>query len=406
MTTRVKTTDAAAALNSILREQATTAAGNNALISKQEEKNLDPVLQKASTALRQEGGKGTRVRVDEAVDRATKDSVAVWGRFNAGNVGRDGVWLSNDEVKAVKQHDAALGALTEQAMLRVRRGAVSSTTPTPSPAALDTATGMQFLKNIDYDSGFTLPRGQRLDVRSWHSFTAATRSTVPQQVLAAYDHYARAEQADWAGVRLVKGEVQGTPVYAMFMSTDGDDQFVELFDAQGNGIASAKRWEDGTFAPDAYFGAARMSSTLRNLDDARREDGLSEARDRSAAGQVPHTWRGDRVIDHAELTIDDYHHLTKIDLPTLPHKQLELATAALELVADRVLRFRVVGSGSNSARLGDRENGVLVIGDFVRKDGQTYETAYWKDIDDSSYVFYFQRDAAGQLKLKHDQFDN
>jgi hypothetical protein len=75
--TRVKTTDAAAALTTILSEQAKAAAGSNMLISKTEEQALNPVLQRAAIAIRDEGGKDTRVTVDAVVDRAATESVAV-----------------------------------------------------------------------------------------------------------------------------------------------------------------------------------------------------------------------------------------------------------------------------------------------------------------------------------------
>lgn len=39
-------------------------------------------------------------------------------------------------------------------------------------------------------------------------------------------------------------------------------------------------------------------------------------------------------------------------------------------------------------------------------DGQRYEVAAWRDVDDASYVWYFQRDANHQLKLISEQFDN
>jgi hypothetical protein len=134
--TRVKTQDVSTALTTILSEQAKAAAGNNTQISKTEEQTLTPVLQRAATALRDEGGRGTRVTVDAVVARATTDSMAVWGRFNANNQGRDGAWLSNDEVKDIARADPALGALTEQALLRVRRGS----TPPPAPTtSLDPA---------------------------------------------------------------------------------------------------------------------------------------------------------------------------------------------------------------------------------------------------------------------------
>ena len=404
--TRVKTTDAAVALTTILGEQAKAAAGSNALISKTEEQALNPVLQRAATVIRDEGGKGTRVTVDAVVGRAAADSVAVWGRFNANNQGRDGQWLSNDEVKDIARADPALGALTEQALLRVRRG--SAPTPPVPTTSLDPARAAAHIAAIDVSVGLELENATRLDVRAWHSFTAPVRATVPAPVLSAFDHYARAEDADWASVKLLKGEIDGKPVYGISMSTDGDDKYYELFDDKGQGLASARGFEDGLLIPDAFFGRARFSRSLWNLDGATSEDGLSEPVDRAAAGQPPQGWRGDVHLDQGTFHFDAFRRLLRVELPTglsLTSTQQQLLHAGLDLVADRVMQHRA--TPGQALEIGPQRNGTLSIGAFTRStDGQTYEVAAWKDIDDSSFVFYFQRDAGGQLRLKSEQFDN
>jgi hypothetical protein len=402
--TRVRTQDASTALTTILSEQAKAAAGNNSQISKTEEQALTPVLQRAATALRDEGGRGTRVTVDAVVARATTDSMAVWGRFNANNQGRDGAWLSSDEVKDMARADPALGALTEQALLRVRRGS----TPTPGPTTtLDPARAASYLAAINVDNGLELKNANRLDIRSWHAFTAPTRATVPAPILAAFDHYARAEEADWAGVKLEKGEIDGKPVYGITMSTDGDDKYYELFDDKGQGLASSRGFSDGVIYPDPFFGRARLSPSIRRLDGPDAEEGLSEPIDRAAAGQPPQGWRGDVVVDSGAFHFDQFRRLERYELPAglvLSAPQQELLYAGLDLVADRVMQHRV--TPGQPLEVGPLRNGTLAIGSFTRPtDGETYEVAAWKDIDDSSFVFYFQRDA-GQLRLRIEQFDN
>ena len=98
----------------------------------------------------------------------------------------------------------------------------------------------------------------------------------------------------------------------------------------------------------------------------------------------------------------------RVELPTglsLTLAQQQLLHAGLDLVADRVMQHR--STPGQALEIGPQRNGTLSIGAFTRStDGQTYEVAAWKDIDDSSFVFYFQRDAAGQLRLKTEQFDN
>jgi hypothetical protein len=401
--TRVKTSDAAAALTAILAEKAKAAAGSNALISKSEQTSLDPVLARAATAIRTEGGAGTRVKVDAVVSRATADSVAVWGRFNANNQGRDGAWLSVNEAKEIALADPALGVLTEQALLRVRRGSV----PTPTPGgALDGRRAAAVITGVDVSVGVALDNASRLDVRPGHTPGAALRATVPAPILAAFDHYYSAEAADWASVALMKGEIDGKPAYAINVSTDGDEKYYEIFDDKGQGLASARAFDDGLIIPDPFFGRARLASSLFDQDGAGREDGESEPLDRAKAGQPPINWRGDLRLESGAMHFDQNNRYTRVDLPgnlALPPEQQQLLHAGLELIAGSVMQHR---ADQGEAKIGPQDNGTLSIGTFTRStDGQTYEVAAWQDIDDSSYVFYFQRDAGGQLQLKTLQTD-
>jgi hypothetical protein len=191
------------------------------------------------------------------------------------------------------------------------------------------------------------------------------------------------------------------------MSTDGDDKYYELFDEQGQGLASARGFADGVIFPDPFFGRARLSPTIRRLDRPDSEEGLSEPADRAAAGQPPQQWRGDVFLDAGAFHFDQFHRLERYDLPAglaLTGPQQELLYAGLDLVAERVMQHRA--TPGELLEIGALRNGTLAIGSFTRPtDGETYEVAAWKDIDDSSFVFYFQREA-GQLRLKIEQFDN
>jgi len=63
--------------------------------------------------------------------------------------------------------------------------------------------------------------------------------------------------------------------------------------------------------------------------------------------------------------------------------QRELVYAGLDLVAEQVLQARLTpGSSGQRLELGAQHTGT---------DGKAYEVAAWRDVDDHSAVFYFQR---------------
>lgn len=400
MPNRVKTADAQSALRQILAEQAKGAAGSNILVSKTEAKNLNPVLQRADEAIRTEGGKGTRVRVDALVERATVDSEKTWGQFNANNQGRDGVWLSNAEVADIKQADPALGALTELALLRVRgRG-----TPTPTDPAAATTAVKNAAAALDFDklrlNG--LPGGTKIDARPGQ----AARANVPAGVLASFDHFYRAENADWATVRLFEGKLGGEDVKVLYCTTDGDDEYLEIYKTDGEPMASARLWGGADLVWDDFFGRDKLSPNMINLDRAGFEDGMSEPAERAAAGQVPSQWKGDVFIDAGKINHLN-NHIVSIDVPansTMSVAQKQVATAGFELIFARSLTHR---RDSGNPPIDIARMGSMSVGEFTRPtDGQKYEVAYWKDVDDDTHAYYFQRNPAGDLALKTIQYDN
>jgi len=67
------------------------------------------------------------------------------------------------------------------------------------------------------------------------------RSTLPQPVLEAYDYYFdTVESADWGSVSVSKEAIQNQDVFAVTVSTDGDDGWAELFDAKGQKLGAAR----------------------------------------------------------------------------------------------------------------------------------------------------------------------
>ncbi len=395
MPNRVHTKDAKLALRDILRERAEAGAGGNTLVSRVEAKKLDPVLQRADQEIRRDGGKGTRVHVDALVERATSDSERTWGAFNANNEGRDGVWLSNAEVAAIKQADPALGALTELAMLRVRgRG-----TPVDPVAAVKAGVAtFDFRAGGFHNAG--IPGGTVLDVRPGH----ADRSRVPAAVVAAWDSFARGASAGCT-TSLHQGKVGGVDAFVLYTTTDGHDEHLEVFDASGNGLASARLWDGADLRFDPFFGRDRLHARFFALDAPTVEDGMSEAVERAAAGQPPQGWPGDVVINQGEMRSSGGD-LREIDFGStaLTPAQREVATAALEVLWPTGFQFQADARGA--VGIGPRAQGTLAVGNFTRStDGKSYEVAAWRDVDDNSHVLYFDRTASGALKLATDQVD-
>ncbi|GAP97485.1 hypothetical protein [Leptolyngbya sp. NIES-2104] len=65
------------------------------------------------------------------------------------------------------------------------------------------------------------------------------RSTVPQSVLEAYDYYLN-QISDWGSVAVAQEKIQNQDIYAVTVSTDGDDGWAELFDTEGQELGAAR----------------------------------------------------------------------------------------------------------------------------------------------------------------------
>jgi hypothetical protein len=402
----IKTADAAAALRQIIRERVDAVRGGNVVISKDEARGLDPFLRKADDALRAEGGSGTRVNADALVEKAAQRAQATWAQFNPPGT-RDGVFLAQNEVASIRAADPALGALTDLALMRVR-GRVD-------PPADIGAVVRAFFDAVDL-SGRPLAFAGFVPVDA--RVGQAVRASVPAPVRDAFDFFHRVEDKDVGSVRLHKGTVGGQPVWAIATTTDGDDAYLEVRKDDGTLVAGLRMPAPGVRAWDDFPGRVRLSKLfVDGLDrNVAPEDGLSEIIERAAAGQPPNDWPG-----AVQLTAGFVHltpltaapggqgmpsggHFLGVDLPAgITPEHRDVAVAAFEVLWDG-LKPRL-GPG-DAFELGARREGTMVVGEFTRPtDGKPYLVADWRDIDDGSYVLYFERSLQG-LKLATRQFDN
>ncbi len=71
----------------------------------------------------------------------------------------------------------------------------------------------------------------------------SSKSRVPSLVKESHQFYFQnVQQADWGNVYALKFKVIRKTVYAIYVTTDGDDGWVELYDAQNNYLGSARRY--------------------------------------------------------------------------------------------------------------------------------------------------------------------
>lgn len=401
--TRVKTSDAKAALTAIVEENVRQAAGNNKFVAKHEQPLLEPYPLERAELLRAEGGKGTRVEVEPLVQRTLADADVVWSKHNPASSPASARYLSKAEVKAIRAESPALGELTELAYQRAQgansgqtaRLAVQSFFKTYDFAA-DDETGQ-----LPLAAG--LPGATRLDGRA-----PSVRATLPAGVRGAFDLYAKLAEADIGNVYLQRAKIAGHEVYVVYGVTDGDPAFLEVFDKSGKPLTSARL--NGTSAPmfdDELFGRVRFHPSVVHAEGLLTEEGLSEPEDQAAAGQPPSDWPGVARLSQGQLHYDPQSfRLTQIEIPLAKDDpRFEVAVAAFEYLFEASLKYRLIGT-DEPFRLGALREGELVLGPFTRLDGKTYEVAKWRDIDDGSFTLYFERNAEGRLRLHTSQFDN
>lgn len=66
-------------------------------------------------------------------------------------------------------------------------------------------------------------------------------NTLPDQVAAAYTYYyEQAELADWGSVRVHTVTASPIPTYAVYVTTDGDDGWLEVYRHDGSLLGAAR----------------------------------------------------------------------------------------------------------------------------------------------------------------------
>lgn len=93
--------------------------------------------------------------------------------------------------------------------------------------------------------------GTELPARFLQSAELQPTSALPAAVAAAYAFYFVAvEAADWGNVYLLAPTVQGRSCYLIFVTTDGDDGWIELYRGDGSPLGTARyylelvSWDD------------------------------------------------------------------------------------------------------------------------------------------------------------------
>lgn len=85
--------------------------------------------------------------------------------------------------------------------------------------------------------------GEESSLRFLQPLEIAPRVDLPGPVAQAYAFYVAAvERADWGNVYLLQPTVQGRPFYLIYVTTDGDDGWLELYRGDGSFLGAARRY--------------------------------------------------------------------------------------------------------------------------------------------------------------------
>ena len=74
-----------------------------------------------------------------------------------------------------------------------------------------------------------------------------------------YHHYV--EENDWGNARIFEHELAGETIYAVTVTTDGDDGFIETFDGRGQPLLSGTTGYGATGTAGSSFSAGVTRST-------------------------------------------------------------------------------------------------------------------------------------------------
>lgn len=85
--------------------------------------------------------------------------------------------------------------------------------------------------------------GDEPATRFWQPLEIPPTADLPPAVAQAYAFYlAAVERADWGNVYLLQPTVQGRPFYLIYVTTDGDDGWLELYRVDGSFLGAARRY--------------------------------------------------------------------------------------------------------------------------------------------------------------------
>lgn len=236
----------------------------------------------------------------------------------------------------------------------------------------------------------------------------ADRAGLPAAVVDSVDHFVRIEEAAQGTLRVDQGSIEGFEVIVLTVTTNRDDAYVECFFDDGTWVTGGRFFASEAPAWDAFSGRVRLAERwTAGFSSPSFEEGFSEADERDAAGQVPLGWSGDVQVLSGQVPAQGSL-MGTVDFGTtvLSDEQRAVAVAALELLWGRHLVWTLGGAESGVVALGPDGQGVLSVGWFTRSTtGEELFAADWRDLDDSSYVFYFRMGTWGP-ELAVEQYDN
>ncbi|MCB9794660.1 MAG: hypothetical protein H6741_18260 [Alphaproteobacteria bacterium] len=275
------------------------------------------------------------------------------------------------------------------------------------PAAIeDIRAAVQAWFEADHSAGprttlAGLPEGALLDPREGQP----DRAGVPAQVLAGFDYAVRIEAAGEGATRMDLGVIDTYAVYTVTTVGADGDAYVEVRTPDERLVTGARF--HGSEAPvwDSFDGRVRLAQRFTTLDGLTWEEGYSEAAERAAAGQPPQGWSGDVQVSSGSLPwAGSLMGPVDFDGLALTDAQRDVAVAAFDFLWDAHLKYTV--STGTAVTLGSRNQGLLTVGEFTRSTtGETFMVADWRDIDDGSFVLYFDL-GAEDPQLRVVQYDN
>lgn len=115
--------------------------------------------------------------------------------------------------------------------------------PNPPPAALAQAFVERELRVFWQERYAAYRAGQERTTRFLQPWEVVPTATLPPAVAQAYQFYLdKVEAADWGNVYLLQPRVQGRSFYLIYVTTDGDDGWLELYGRDGTFLGAARRY--------------------------------------------------------------------------------------------------------------------------------------------------------------------